>query len=145
MHLNYSKLTCVATLAANDIHHIHFNVKGYGFDRIHNIANDYYVKLGEEVDYLAELALENKQPVPNLTLAAKCVEQWPVLTDLCYDYDSAVRAICKVLTCYVNYLTALRETAEDDVASKLDEFIRSWNKEVHYKMEHRLECCDSHE
>lgn len=137
---NYSKMTCIAALAANDIHHIHFNVQGRGFDRIHNIANDYYERLGEEVDYLAELSLENGQPVPNLTLAGKVIEEWPTLTELCYSYDSAIRAICKVLSAYVNALTAVRNLSESDVSSKLDEFIRDWNKEIHYKMEHRLEC-----
>lgn len=135
---NYAKTTCSAVLAANDIHHIHFNVKGYGFDRIHVVSDEYYNKLREEVDELAELSIEKGQPIPNLSLAGKIVE-WPIQTDLKYSYDSAVRAICKVLNMYVNGLTELRNTVESDVASKLDEFIRFWNKELHYKMERRLE------
>ena len=74
----------------------------------------------------------------NLTLAGKII-QWPIQSELCYDYDAATRAICKVLSTYVNYLVALRDSVESDVSSKIDEYIRFWNKELHYKMEHRLE------
>lgn len=135
---NYAKTACAASVAANDIHHIHFNVSGHGFDRIHNVTNEYYNKLNDEVDDLTELAIEKGHNVPNLTLAGKVVE-WPIQSELSYDYDTAVRAICKILSMYVNYLVALRDSAESDVASKIDEYIRFWNKELHYKMEHRLE------
>ena len=135
---NYPKTACAAVLAANDIHHIHFNVKGCGFDKIHWVTDDYYHKLNTEVDELTELAIEKGHHVPNLTLAGKIVE-WPIQSELCYDYDAATRAICKVLSTYVNHLITLRDSSESDVASKIDEYIRFWNKELHYKMEHRLE------
>jgi DNA-binding ferritin-like protein len=135
---NYPKTACAAAVAANDIHHIHFNVKGHGFDKIHTVTESYYDKLNEEVDELTELAIEKGHNVPNLTLAGKFI-MWPIQTELTYDYDSAVRAICKVLNTYINYLTALRDSVESDVSSKIDEYIRVWNKELHYKMEHRLE------
>ena len=135
---NYSKTACAAAVAANDIHHIHFNVKGHGFDKIHMVTEEYYYRLSREVDDLTELAIEKGYHVPNLTLAGKVVE-WPIQSELSYDYDSATRAICKVLSTYVNYLVALRDSVESDVASKIDEYIRYWNKELHYKMEHRLE------
>lgn len=135
---NYSKTACAAAVAANDIHHIHFNVKGQGFDKIHMVTDEYYHRLNNEVDDLTELAIEKGHHVPNLTLAGKVIE-WPIQSELSYSYDSATRAICKVLSMYVNYLKALRDSAESDVASKVDEYIRFWSKELHYKMEHRLE------
>lgn len=135
---NYPKTACAAAVAANDIHHIHFNVKGHGFDKIHMVTEEYYNKLNAEVDELTELAIEKGCHVPNLTLAGKII-QWPIQSELCYDYDAATRAICKVLSTYVNYLVALRDSVESDVSSKIDEYIRFWNKELHYKMEHRLE------
>lgn len=135
---NYPKTACAAAVAANDIHHIHFNVKGHGFDKIHMVTEEYYYRLSNEVDELTELAIEKGCHVPNLTLAGKIVE-WPIQSELSYDYDAATRAICKVLSTYINYLVALRDSVESDVASKVDEHIRFWNKELHYKMEHRLE------
>ena len=135
---NYPKTACAAAVAANDIRHIHFNVKGCGFDKIHRITEGYYQLLNTEADELTELAIEKKCHVPNLTLAGKVIE-WPIQSELSYDYDSAVRALCKVISMYINYLKALRDTVESDAASKLDEYIRYWNKELHYKMDHRLE------
>ena len=135
---SYSKTACAAAIAANDIHHIHFNVKGHGFDRIHAVTDEYYHRLNAETDDLTELAIEKGCHVPNLTLASKVVE-WPIQSELSYDYDSATRAIYKVLSMYIKHLTALRDSAETDVSSKIDEYIRFWNKELHYKMEHRLE------
>lgn len=135
---NYTKTACAAAVAANDIHHIHFNVKGCGFDKIHMVTEEYYYRLGREVDDLTELAIEKGCHVPNLTLAGKVIE-WPIQSEVSYDYDSATRAICKVLGMYVRYLEVLRDSAESDTASKLDEYVRYWNKELHYKMDHRLE------
>lgn len=138
MDINFVRVACIATLFANDLKHIHLHAKGYDFDKIHNLAEEYYDKMTDEADYLCELAMEVGESMVNPTNANKVVTDWVVEQEDEYDYSSCLHVINSKLSLYINSLIQLRESTEfEDVKSKLDDITRDWKKELEYKMAKR--------
>jgi DNA-binding ferritin-like protein len=144
MALDYVKAACVAILLSNDFKHIHFHANGEDFDKIHNLAEDYYNHLNDEADYLCELTMENHQSMVNPTMAMDKVAGWSPETGEEYEYSSCLQAISIKLNLYMEELHVLRtETPYEDVKSKLDDMIRWWRKELDYKMNKRSQVVTS--
>lgn len=136
---SFVKATCAAVLATNDLHHIHFHIKGKQFDRIHNLANEYYDRLSDECDTLAELSIEYEHRCPNFSKANEFLPEWRPLETEVFTYEDAIQLIDSIINDYVMYLNNLREsTTENDVQSLLDDTIRYWKKEINYKNKQRM-------
>lgn len=135
---SYVKTACIAILFTNDLKHIHLHSAGEDFDKIHNLAEEYYDKMAEESDYLCELAIENGEPMVNPTRALEVVEEWQPEDEENYDYNHCLSAVNTKLTLYLRALTTLRHEEEQlDIQSKLDDIVRDWKKELEYKMAKR--------
>lgn len=136
----FTKTVCIAMLFNNDLHHIHTHAAGHQFDRIHNITQDLYYQMGDDVDTLAELALEYGQEVPNPSLAGNYVE-WGASQQSTYNWDEATRELFDKLALFTSVLAVLRNQPElkPDAQSTLDDILRRWNKELDYKLERRME------
>ena len=131
----YAKTAYMAILFANDMKHVHLHSAGEDFDKIHNLAEDYYYRASSDSDYLCELAVENKDSVVNPTLALSAVgNDWTPETGEDYNYAACLEVIKAKLAKYLQELTELRrETPFEDVKSKLDDMLRMWRKELEYK------------
>ena len=136
----FVKAACACVLFVNDMKHVHLHAAGKDFDKIHNLCEEYYDKAGEESDYLAELAMEMKEQVPNFRYAGDYVS-WKSETAEAYDYAQCLTAVGLGIGSYVNFLSDLRNSsaATEDMKSKLDDMIRDWKKELDYKIKQRME------
>lgn len=136
----FTKAACACVLFVNDMKHVHLHASGEDFDKIHDLCQAYYDKGSEESDYLAELAMEMKEPVPNFRYAGDYVS-WKSETAEAYDYAQCLNAVGLGIGSYVNFLSDLRNTTTttEDMKSKLDDMIREWKKELDYKIKYRME------
>ena len=135
----FTLVSAVSVLVSNDIHYMHFLSKGVDFDKCHLLAQEYYERLNEEVDYLTELAVEQGGEICNFTNALSLVPNYQPEQLDAYDYPTIIKCITNKLNIYLDYLVDLRNAVEDaDIQSKLDDMIRYWRKEIDYKLARRL-------
>lgn len=135
----YIKTTLIACLVSNDFKHIHLHATGKQFDRIHNIAQEYYEKVSEELDYLCELSLEHEGNIVNLTIAKQFVPEYQIQEFISYDYCSSMNEMYDIVVTYLSFLCSLRDyTTDSSEQSYLDDEIRYWEKETRYKLSRRL-------
>lgn len=127
-----------AVLVSNDFHYVHLLAKGEDFDKSHNLAQEYYEKIDEEVDYLMELALEVGAPVYNNTYAGQVVPNYEAESKDSYDYPTIIETIKSKVATYILALKSLRESTDDNsIQSRLDDMIRDWEKELNYRLARR--------
>lgn len=130
----------MAVVVGNDIHYMHFLAAGEDFDKSHLLAQEYYERLNDEADYLAELSLEYQTTVVNYNNALSMLDNYEIEDNVVYDYATIINHIIDRLTRYTNSLNELRNTIDDsDVQSKLDDMLRYWNKEIKYKLARRTQ------
>ena len=136
----YSRTLCSAVLAKNDLHHIHLHIVGESFDKIHKITNELYDSLENDIDKLAELAMELNENCPNFSVATQLLPAWQIASKDYYSYTEAVSTIEVVIGNYIASLKELRTLSESrpDIQSLLDELIRYWSKELNFKNKQRL-------
>ena len=110
------------------------------FDIIHTVTSEYYNKLNQDLDLLAELALEQ----PGVTLAnpsnmASKID-WPVIDDSnCINTDYTWQFIRNLIETLLTTLKHNYDNFSSDIQSELDTIIRYWQKELKYKIIRRLE------
>lgn len=139
----FTQAVCAAVLFNNDLHHIHLHASGHRFDRIHSMTEEYYNKAADDLDTLAELALEYNQSVPNFSLAGNFIG-WTVSQRPTYGWLEAIHEVYESMALFISTMSSLRSQPElkPDAQSKLDDIMRYWNKELSYKLERRME--DNH-
>lgn len=129
-----------AVLVSNDLHYVHLLAKGEDFDKSHNLAQDYYEKVDEEVDYLMELAIEVGAPIYNYSVAGEVVSDYATEEGDSYDYASTIEVIKNKVAVYITALKDLRQATEDSsIQSRLDDMLRDWEKELFYRLARRTE------
>lgn len=141
MEINvFTKAALTAVLVDNDFHYMHLCAIGEDFDKSHNLCEEYYSKIEDEVDYLMELSLEVHAPIVNYTLAGQVLRDYPVESQSEYHYPDLVRSLQDKVSIYILALKELRNAVSDDsIQSKLDDMIRDWEKELNYKLSRRAE------
>lgn len=133
-----AKLCYAATCLANDMKHIHFHAAGHKFDRIHAICEEYYEKASENADELGELAMEYEQPVQNLSYSADEIGYAPT-NERAYGWQEAMKVTETAINFFIEVLEEVLATPLDsDVENLLQELLRYWKKECHYKIRERL-------
>lgn len=136
----FTKTALIAVLVNNDFHYMHLMSNGKDFDKSHNLAQEYYEKIENDVDYLMELALEVQAPVYNYTVAGQLIPEYQVEDKSAYDYPTIIECLKAKLTIYIQALIELRNNCNNDsIQSKLDDMIRDWEKELNYKLHRRTE------
>lgn len=133
-----TKLYYVAVVLSNDMKHVHTHAMGRKFDRIHAICNEYYERASEDSDTLVELALEYNQPTQNASLAASLLGYRPT-NQREYSWEEAMEIVHASLNYYIEALEeALAQPLDSDVENLLQEYLRYWKKESHYKTVRRM-------
>lgn len=136
----FTRAALVAVLVNNDFHYMHLNSVGKDFDKSHNLAQEYYQKIEEEIDYLMEMSLEVQAPVFNYTLAGQIVEDYVPESEPSYDYPTLIESLKNKIGTYILALKSVREfTVNTSIQSRLDDMIRDWEKELNYKLMRRTE------
>lgn len=135
---NYSTAYYSAVALANDMKHIHTHAKGSLFDNIHSICNEYYEKVNEEADTLAELAMEKGDIILNPSYLLGGLNYKPTNYSK-YDFELAMSTARGCIEKYLKVLADLRNKTNDpSVQSLLDDIARYWKKEKDYKIKARL-------
>ena len=128
-----------AVAVANNIKWIHWNVyAGADFDAVHDLAGAYYDHLQDDIDSLAELALEFHDPIINPSLVQTDI---PVETKPSYTYNEAMEAILCNLHALVDSLRGVTDhdlVATSDTTHEIKGMVRYWSKELSYKGVRRL-------
>lgn len=133
-----AKLCYAATALANDMKHVHFHAIGSKFDRIHAICEAYYEQASNDADMLGELAIEYEEPVQNLSYAAEEVGYTPT-NQKSYSWEEAMNILHTGIDWYIGLLDkALATPLDSDVENYLQELLRYWKKENHYKNRERM-------
>lgn len=136
----YQLAFVMCCIAYNNIHWIHWHIKGRKFDNIHNLCDEYYEELSKDQDFLAELLMQHQIPLINPIDTNNVVpEAGLVQTEL--NYEEAIAAIAYQLTVYIGALQELSDSLTGDEnrvdQSAIDNILCYWKKEVYYKMNHR--------
>lgn len=136
----YTQAAMTAVLVNNDFHYMHLLSLGKDFDKSHNLAQEYYTKIEDEVDYLMELALEVGAPIYNYTKAGEVVPEYQPEDKTSYDYPTLIECLKKKIQVYTITLRNLRNSTDNDsIQSRLDDMLRDWEKELYYKLVRRTE------
>ena len=127
------------TLISNNFKHIHLNVVGRKFDRIHELCDTYYQHFAEQADFWFELAMQSLDAIDNPSNASQHSDI-QIITDSNYNYETACTAMYTELENAVKVVTALREKAEGmtDVQSDCDSELSYLNKELNFFMRRRM-------
>lgn len=134
----YEQAFYAAVNLSSNMKHIHFHAVGKLFDMIHSIYDEYYKKASEDIDTLAELALENNQTISNPGYAATDTG-YGLTNQKEYNFEQAMKVASNSIAEYLKVIFALRKEVQDPSAqSLLDDILRYWMKELEYKIKARL-------
>lgn len=136
----FTRAAMTAVLVSNDFYWLHYQATGRDFDKSHNLAQDFYEKISEEVDYLMELALEVGAPIYNFTQAGQVIPEHEPESAPSYDYQELIASMKRIVAEYILSLKTLRAATDNDsIQSRLDDMVRDWEKELNYKLLRRTE------
>lgn len=130
------------TLISNNFKHVHLNVVGPKFDRIHALADEYYHYFSDKADFFFELALQNFDSIDNPT-NAQTYSQIGVLEERNYNYRDAGTCMCAQLQSAIDAVCSLRDSAvamaDTSVQSDCDTELSYLNKQLNFFMRKRLD------
>ena len=128
---------CVFKMQYN-FHMIHWKCIGKEFNDLHNTMNEYYEKVNDFVDDVAELILMYGGTVPSFEEVASAAAY---MVDNTKDYDKAAGfSECKIcMSILYNNLAKVREEGELTNAqeSLFDDMLGYLEKELYYKIDRR--------
>jgi hypothetical protein len=143
-------LTSLADLinaTQSDLHYLHFYAGSEGFwDRIHDICGDYYVRLAEDYDDIAELCLQLDMDVthPNNSASVLGFENSAGSLENLFSYESVMQIVQDRLHNILDYAVGVLRQYQGEsvnataVRNYLEGFVQEWSKEVDYKTKERL-------
>jgi hypothetical protein len=131
-----------------DIHFMHFYAGGQNgkWDEVHDICSDYYLRLGEAYDDVAELCLQLDLDVshPNDSASAVGFSNSKGSLGATFQYDEAMGVIMDRVRNLVDVAAEVaggyqgRDPDSTAVRKYLEDFIAEWSKEAGYKLQGRL-------
>lgn len=141
---NEYKVVCDAACAANlllcNMKTLHWNVSGEHFDILHKITQSYAEKASEDLDTLAEIALELGCPVYNP--AVMCISFGKDIINSTdgkmFTSEFVNTAISENIRNFIDALYAIVKTEiEPNIVDAVNSMIRFWSKELNYKQVRR--------
>lgn len=132
-----TKLVYNTACAINDLRYIHWFCAGPQFDCIHNLTDAYINKLNEDLDILAELALELPGVrLANLSGCSEKIDYTPISSELELDYNKSITEITNILTIYLDNLNKINNCSEctGHIQSVVDDIYAFWSKELNFKL-----------
>lgn len=127
-----TRAVVIANLFANDLKMMHVHAIGNDFDKIHFITEQLYNELIDEIDELSEIAVSNRERVPNATELKSYVDtdsgEWDVFTDEVVTWPRFIDLLNDKGSIYLDALNDAK-----DASSVIEDYIHFWEKEVNYK------------
>jgi DNA-binding ferritin-like protein len=130
--INFSDMTKVACLMANDLKHIHLHAVGDKFDAIHSICGELYDEASSEMDWFAERALALGMEVSNFSDVKANVPTWKPVEDKAINWKNFVDSLDEIGSVYIEMLKNIEVSNTGD-QSVIDGYIDIWDKEIEYK------------
>jgi DNA-binding ferritin-like protein len=131
-----------------DIHFMHFYAGGQDgkWDEIHNICSDYYIRLGDAYDDVAELCLQLDQDIshPNDSASAVGFNNLSGSLGATFQYDEVMGILQDRIRNLVDTAAKVasryqgRDPDSTAVRKYLEDFIAEWSKEAGYRLQGRL-------
>ena len=134
---NITKLFIRLNVYLYNFHTLHWFIKDLNFDELHELMNEYYDKIFDDIDTVAEYMISENIPIPNLKQIADSDVDL-LSTDIDYDEEMVNNAI-------INYFQSILDTINNCYAevdnpgfkSELDAMYYYYDKEVNYKARRR--------
>lgn len=125
-------LLCSAYTALFNLQAIHWNVSGKQFMRIHTMMDEYLEKIREQIDRIAEIALQTEASLPNPVEAAHATQSLVPGTN--FDGKEGAVYAMEAIKQFVDALELFYSNAPHEVQSEYDEWIGYWKTEALFKL-----------
>jgi len=134
---NITKLFIRLNVYLYNFHTLHWFVKDVNFDELHELMNEYYDKIFDDIDTVAEYMISQNISIPNLKEIANSEVD---LLSTTIDYDEAT--INDAIISFFNSILDTINNCYDEVSnpgfkSELDAMYYYYDKEVNYKAKRR--------
>lgn len=130
------------TVISNNFKHIHLNVIGQRFDRIHELCDEYYQYFSKKADFFFELALQNLDSIDN-PMNATMYSDIGVLEERNYNYRDAGTCMSAQFQSAIDAVCLLRDSAvsmaDTAIQSDCDAELSYLNKQLNFFMRKRLD------
>lgn len=132
-----TKSTCVALLysaytALFNLQAVHWNVSGKQFMRLHTMMDEYLEKIREQIDRIAEIALETNANIPNPVEIVKSLQV--IAPSNNFDGQEGARYAIAAIQQFIDALELFYVNVPHEVQSEYDEWIGYWNTEAKFKL-----------
>lgn len=112
--------------AYRNLYTLHWMANGNDMMKLHNLTEDMYKELIDEIDVVGELLVEKCGTVPALDFPCDYI---PVQQ---YDFQTGLDYIKSLIQMYIDCIDCAYPNQASDVQSTLDEWLRYWNKQLNY-------------
>ena len=115
--------------AYRNLYILHWMASGNDMMKLHNLSEEMYDELKDEIDTVGELLVEKQGTVPQLDFACDYI---PVQQ---YDFQTGLDQIKSLIQMYIDCIDYAYCNQDLDVQSTLDEWLRYWKKQINYFVE----------
>ncbi len=112
--------------AYRNLYILHWMSSGNDMMKLHNLSEEMYGELFQEIDTVGELLVEKQGTVPQLDFPCDYI---PVQK---YDFQTGLDQIKSLVQMYIDCIDYAYCNQDSDVQSTLDEWLRYWNKQLNY-------------
>ena len=112
--------------AYRNLYILHWMSSGNDMMKLHNLSEEMYDELKDEIDTVGELLVEKQGTVPQLDFSCDYI---PVQK---YDFQTGLDQIKSLIHMYIDCIDYAYCNQDSDVQSTLDEWLRYWNKQLNY-------------
>lgn len=112
--------------AYRNLYTLHWMANGNDMMKLHNLSEDMYKELIDEIDVVGELLVEKCGTVPALDFPCDYI---PIQQ---YDFQTGLDYIKSLIQMYIDCIDCAYPNQTSDVQSTLDEWLRYWNKQLNY-------------
>ena len=112
--------------AYRNLYILHWMSSGNDMMKLHNLSEEMYDELKDEIDTVGELLVEKQGTVPQLDFPCDYI---PVQK---YDFQTGLDQIKSLIQMYIDCIDYAYCNQDSDVQSTLDEWLRYWNKQLNY-------------
>lgn len=112
--------------AYRNLYILHWMSSGNDMMKLHNLSEEMYDELKDEIDTIGELLVEKQGTVPQLDFECDYIPVQP------YDFQTGLDHIKSLVQMYIDCIDYAYCNQDSDVQSTLDEWLRYWNKQLNY-------------
>ena len=112
--------------AYRNLYILHWMSSGNDMMKLHNLSEEMYDELKDEIDTVGELLVEKQGTVPQLDFPCDYISVQK------YEFQTGLDQIKSLIQMYIDCIDYAYCNQDSDVQSTLDEWLRYWNKQLNY-------------